>query len=464
MNLSIQALIEQVAAAKSAAIAPNTSKSYGSGWQSWQRWADKHGIRCLPAKPEELQIWLVALDVEGKKPNTLRAYLAAVGHHHRNCLIEDPTRDPEVQQTMRGINRRAAARGYTPKQAKPLRWHHIQQITQHAEKQLARLDLRAEDKQKLLTDIAMLSLCHDAALRCSELLALTWSDISCSDDAITGRVLIRRSKTDQMAEGAVCPLSAYTLQAIERIRPPEAQPEQRIFPISASTVRRRFKAAAQAAGIDPTGITTHSPRIGMAQDLAAGGVDMPALMIAGRWKQPATVARYIRNLAADHTPVAQHLQTQDFTPEEPSPPALPAKSPSRLREARMGFVSAVVETIPVFGHTLAAKLHPTAQNTARKAPSLASYPIRSLVKTLAAQLATFSPRMGDRVGQGRSRSTSWPRLITLRRLARSANTVTSAAESPSTTSKSAAIPGASVPTSPSMRRAMAPLTVAQAMA
>ncbi len=105
------------------------------------------------------------------------------------------------------------------------------------------------------------------------------------------------------------PISAYTLQALDRIRPLDAQPHQRIFPISASTVRRRFKAAAQAAGIDPAGITTHSPRIGMARDLAAAGVGMPALMTAGRWKQASTVARYIRNLAADHTPPAQYLQS-----------------------------------------------------------------------------------------------------------------------------------------------------------
>ena len=442
---SAEAAEELIAQAKAAALADNTRKAYRTGWRSWARWAAENGVTAFPAEPGNLLRWLASLWQEGKKPTTLRAYLAAVDHEHRDCAGDNPAQHPEVRLLVNGFDRRAATDGYQPNQAKPLRRSHIQQIIRHAETRLAQADLRPQQRQKILADIAMIALAHDALLRCSELLGLRWADVSHSDEAETGRVLIRCSKTDQTGQGAVCSISAYALRALERMRLPNAQPHHRIFPISASTVRRRIKAAAQAAGIDPTGISTHSPRIGMAQDLAAAGADMAALMIAGRWKQPATVARYIRNLAADHSPVAQYLQTQDFTSERPSPPKPLAKSPSRL-------------------DALATRLHPTAQNTARKALSLASYSIKSLVKELAAQLATFSPEMGARVGQGRSRSTGWPRLITCRRLVRSASTVTSVAGSPFTTSTSAAMPGARVPTSPSIRRAMAPLAVAQTIA
>ncbi|MYH71138.1 MAG: tyrosine-type recombinase/integrase, partial [Acidimicrobiia bacterium] len=63
-----------------------------------------------------------------------------------------------------------------------------------------------------------------------------------------------------------------------------------------------MRAAARAAGIDPTRISTHSPRVGMAQDLVAWAIDMPGLMQAGRWKTPTTAARYTQHLAAHHTP------------------------------------------------------------------------------------------------------------------------------------------------------------------
>ncbi len=106
------------------------------------------------------------------------------------------------------------------------------------------------------------------------------------------------------------PISDFTAQAIARIRPDDADPQDRIFNISASTVTRRMKAAAKAAGLDPTNITSHSTRVGLAQDLAAYGINMAGLMQAGRWKSVATVLRYTEHLSASETPAGQYLKTQ----------------------------------------------------------------------------------------------------------------------------------------------------------
>ena len=59
----------------------------------------------------------------------------------------------------------------------------------------------------------------------------------------------------------------------------------------------------------------------MAQVLAAWGVDMPGLMLAGRWKTADPVARYIRHLAAQHSPVAEYLKTHSLSLSilEPNP-------------------------------------------------------------------------------------------------------------------------------------------------
>ncbi|MDE0237466.1 MAG: tyrosine-type recombinase/integrase [bacterium] len=287
---------------------------------------------------------------------------------------------------MRVIDRHAAEAGYQPKQAKPLRWCHVELIALHTAKLLAQPGLPTQAIRRALTDLAMIAVSHDAALRSSELLALRWGDISRSEGSKTGRVLIRRSKTDQSGQGAVCTISAFALQAIERIHPPDAEPHHRIFPISASTFRRRLKAVVQQAGIDPDGISGHSPRIGMAQDLAAADTDMAAIMIAGRWKQPATAARYIRNLAADHSPVAQYLRTQDRMSDKPNILRLLPEKLLRL-------------------HSLTARQRPTSKRTFIQDQPAVIYSIRSLVKELAAQLATFSPEMGAREGQGRSKST-----------------------------------------------------------
>ncbi len=42
----------------------------------------------------------------------------------------------------------------------------------------------------------------------------------------------------------------------------------------------------------------HSTRVGAAQDMIAAGIDMPAILHAGRWKFPAMVNRYGERLLA----------------------------------------------------------------------------------------------------------------------------------------------------------------------
>ena len=56
------------------------------------------------------------------------------------------------------------------------------------------------------------------------------------------------------------------------------------------------------------GFTGHSGRVGMAQDLAATGVDLPALMTAGRWKSSRMPAKYTERQAAGRGAVARYYQ------------------------------------------------------------------------------------------------------------------------------------------------------------
>ena len=54
------------------------------------------------------------------------------------------------------------------------------------------------------------------------------------------------------------------------------------------------------------GFTDHSGRVGMAQDLAAAGVELPELMTAGRWKSSRMPARYTERQAAGRGAVARY--------------------------------------------------------------------------------------------------------------------------------------------------------------
>ena len=61
---------------------------------------------------------------------------------------------------------------------------------------------------------------------------------------------------------------------------------------------------AERAGLGD-GFSGHSARVGMAVDLARSGVELPALMAAGRWSAPAMPARYTSAETAGRGAVAR---------------------------------------------------------------------------------------------------------------------------------------------------------------
>lgn len=318
------AIDQLVAEGRAAARAANTHKTYRTGWRSWSMWASERGLTVFPAVPGDLQRWLATLASEGKKPNTLRTYRAAVAYWHRHSPGPNPARCSTVSQLLDGLSRRAADDGFVSRQAAPLQSHHVKQIADTAHiprnnRPRGRKETCRQARRRAVVDIAIVALAHDALLRCGELLALIWADIDLPADGDSGTVLIRRSKTDQHGQGAVVTISEFTRDALARLRPAGCKLTDRVFDISANTVTRRIKAACRAAGIDPMGISSHSPRVGMAQDLAAAGVDMPGLMVAGRWSTAATVIRYIQHLTAHRTAVARYLKTQFRQPTAKAP-------------------------------------------------------------------------------------------------------------------------------------------------
>lgn len=96
--------------------------------------------------------------------------------------------------------------------------------------------------------------------------------------------------------------------ALVAVRPEDGalvDPETPVIGLSASQIGRRVRAAALAAGLGD-GFTGHSGRVGMAQDLTAAGVELPALMVAGRWQSPRMPARYTARQAAGRGAVARY--------------------------------------------------------------------------------------------------------------------------------------------------------------
>ena len=154
-------------------------------------------------------------------------------------------------------------------------------------------------------EIALVSVMRDALLRRSEASALVWNDVERMADG-TGRLTVRRSKTDQTSEGKVLYLSFRTMADLDAIRPAEAKHGHvAAFRLSSSQIGRRIARSCEVAGF-PGAYSGHSPRVGMAQDLAANEAELPALMEAGRWESPTMPARYTRSQAAERGAVANY--------------------------------------------------------------------------------------------------------------------------------------------------------------
>lgn len=285
-------------------VARNTSTNYRVQWNNFTAWAKGKGVRMLPASPAQVAAYLAErIEKHGHRPSTLRVAASAIAYVHRNAGLADPCASSEVKKTLRCATRKA---GRHQKQAEALTAEVLSEIVSTAsEPRLGRggrLESSETARSRGNLDIALISLMRDAMLRVSEAAALTWKDIEFRADG-TGRLLIQCSKTDAEGRGAVAFLSTRTMAALELIRK-EAKERDSIFGLRPNQMAGRIKKAAQAAGLGD-GFSGHSPRVGMARDLARAGIELPSLMNAGRWRSATMPAHYTRNETAGRGAVAQ---------------------------------------------------------------------------------------------------------------------------------------------------------------
>ncbi len=143
----------------------------------------------------------------------------------------------------------------------------------------------------------------DALLRRSEASAVRWADFERAEDG-SGRLTVRRSKSDQEGRGAVLYIGIETAKAIAAIRPDATDQDAPIFGLSPSQIHRVIRKRAAAAGIEDA--SSHGLRVGTAQELAIAGAGTAAIQQSGRWADPKMVARYTAKIAAGQSAVARY--------------------------------------------------------------------------------------------------------------------------------------------------------------
>ena len=300
--------LEAVAAAVAESQRPSTRKAYTAAWKRFEAWARREGVRPLPAQPLTVAAYLVHRDAVGLSLASLAMDRKAISFFHRRAGIPTPTASQGVKMAIAGVRNRAAERGgLVRRQARGLREAELKAITDTAHVPRVypsgRLETLDTARARGALDISIVSVMRDALLRRQEAAALRWADVEFHPGG-SSRVTVRRSKTSNRP--AVLYVGVRATAALNRIRPDSPIPGARVFGVRRGrTISTRIAAVCREAGLGE-GFSGHSPRVGMAQDLAAHGAGLVAIMNAGRWKSERMPAYYSRGQGAAQGAVARY--------------------------------------------------------------------------------------------------------------------------------------------------------------
>ena len=295
----------------SARISPNTERALKSDLRIFARWCDEHGKASLPAEAETVAAFVDAM-AELRAPATVRRYVASITTAHRAIGMETTLKSPPVRRALKRMHRR---KGRRQPHAHPLTSPLRQRMLEASGERL--IDLRNR---------ALLAVAYDTMLRRSELVALQAPDllVEMTGDAT---LVVRRGATDGEARDEIVWITPGTVRRVRAWLARAGIEQGPLFRsvhkggmigerLDASHVPRIFKAMARTAGLPEAvvkGLSGNSARIGAAQDMIAAGIEMPAILDAGRWKSPAMVNRYRERQLARRSGAAQlaRLQNRD---------------------------------------------------------------------------------------------------------------------------------------------------------
>ena len=299
----------QFVRAASGAFSCNTERALKSDLAIYAGWCVERGERALPATPETVAAFVDA-KAEVRAPATVRRYVTSLVIAHRALGLEKRIKSPPVQLALKRMHRR---KGRRQDQATGLTWPLRQRLVEAAG------DSLIDDRNR-----ALLAVAYDAMLRRAELTALQVADLL-EEVQGDGSLLVRRSKTDGEGRGEVVWVGLDTVRLIYAWLDRAGIADGRLFRsvgkggrigerLHPCQVPRIVKAMAREAGLPEAvaaGLSGHSARVGAAQDMVAAGIELPAILHAGRWKSTAMVNRYGERLLARRSGAAQLARMQE---------------------------------------------------------------------------------------------------------------------------------------------------------
>jgi integrase len=299
----LAALLEWQAMAEGA-YSPNTLRAQKADGAIFQAFCEGRGESYLPASPETIRAFIEDRTKAGKKPATIKRYVATIARVHVAAGLLNPCSSEAVRLGLKKMGRQTSAR---QDQAYPLGWKDIKEFIENAGE-----GLRADRER------AMLCVAYETLARRGELVALEVRDLDFHPDG-TGHGLIRRGKTDAAGQGRVAYLSRETVRWIKVWLEHAAISEGAIFrrligraqvggALNPGSVAPIFKRVAQWIGMPARyvgHVSGHSTRVGATQDLAALDIDLAAITQAGGWKSSRMPLQYAEKINVTRSGMAK---------------------------------------------------------------------------------------------------------------------------------------------------------------
>ena len=299
----LAALLEWQAMAEGA-YSPNTLRAQKADGAIFQDFCEGRGESYLPADPKTIRAFIDDRVKAGKKPATIKRYVATIARVHIAAGLLNPCSSEAVRLGLKKMGRETSAR---QDQAHPLGWKDIKEFIESAGE-----GLRADRER------AILCVAYETLVRRGELVALEIRDIDLHPDG-TGQALIRRGKTDSEGQGRAAYLSRETVRWLKVWLMHAGIAEGKVFrrligqtqvggPLNAGSIAPIFKRVAQWIGMPERMIqrvSGHSTRVGATQDLAALDIDLAAITQAGGWKSARMPLQYAEKISAARSGMAR---------------------------------------------------------------------------------------------------------------------------------------------------------------
>lgn len=274
------------------AYAPSTIRAYKSNFENFIKYCEENNTAALPTSSEIVASYIKKLSSH-LKSSSIKIAVASIAALHNLNSLKDPTQHPDVKIEMRRMYRTL---GRYAKQAYGIN-----------KSLLDKMINATDDSLSGVRDKAILLVAYDSLCRRSELVSLEFDDLTINDKDGSVKLKLRKSKTDPHGVGKNLYLSSNAQLALREWIDKSKISSGKIFravtatekikgSLNSSHIGRIYKKIAGKSNADSNvikNISSHSMRVGAAQDLMISGASMAILMNRGRWSKTDTVMRYI---------------------------------------------------------------------------------------------------------------------------------------------------------------------------